>query len=160
MLDPMSIRLIAVCGPSDATPEVLANAEQIGKLLAQEGLGVVCGGSYGVMEAVCRGAASEGGLTVGLLPGDKPSDCNAYVTVPIATGLGEMRNALIIRCASGVIAIGGSSGTLSEIGFAMKLGKTVVGLHTYEILLGGVKVPGILHVATPEEAVEAVVQRL
>jgi uncharacterized protein (TIGR00725 family) len=94
---------------------------------------LVCGGLGGVMEAACRGARAEGGTTVGILPGLDRSAANPYVAVAIATGLGEARNALVVRAADCLIAVGGAYGTLSEIALALKAGKRVVGLRTWEI---------------------------
>ena len=94
---------------------------------------LVCGGRGGVMEAACRGAKSGGGTTVGILPGDRRSDANPHVDVALATGLGEARNALVVRAADALIAVGGEYGTLSEIALALKAGKPVVGLDTWDI---------------------------
>jgi len=89
----------------------------------------VCGGLGGVMAAAARGAQTNGGTTVGILPGDDPGDANTYISIPLATGLGEMRNFLIVRTVQALIAIGGGVGTLSEIALAQRIGKPVVGLH-------------------------------
>lgn len=125
--------LVAVAGPGAGTvgPHVLA--EQVGALLAMRGVGVVCGGLGGVMEAACRGARNNGGLTIGLLPGTDRSAANPFVEIAIPTGLGEARNVLVVRAAMAVIAIGGSYGTLSEIAFALKIGTPVVGLATWHL---------------------------
>jgi uncharacterized protein (TIGR00725 family) len=126
--------LVAIVGPGeDADTGCLAAAEETGFLLAEAGAVVVCGGLGGVMEAACRGAAAAGGLTIGLLPGRDRADANPYVTVALATGLGEMRNALLVRCADAVIGIGGSAGTLSEIALAQRTGVPVVWMHGWEI---------------------------
>ncbi len=121
--------IIAVIGGGSCTAEETALAEETGRLLAEEGAVVVCGGLGGVMEAVAKGAKANGGTTVGILPGADPAVANAYVDVPLATGLGEMRNFLIVRSAHALIAIGGGIGTLSEIALARRIGKPVVGLH-------------------------------
>ena len=107
----------------------------------------MCGGLGGVMEAVCAGARSVGGVTIGLLPGLDREAANRFVSVPIPTGLGELRNALVVRSADAVIAIGGGYGTLSEIAFALKTGKRVVGIGTFEL-------DGVEAVAGAQEAVE------
>jgi uncharacterized protein (TIGR00725 family) len=120
-------------GPGDASPYELAMAEAVGRLVAQRGAALVCGGLGGVMEAACRGARAEGGATIGILPGLDRSAANPYVQVAIATGLGEARNALVVRAADCLIAVGGAYGTLSEIALALKAGKRVVGLNTWEI---------------------------
>ncbi|MDQ4041618.1 MAG: TIGR00725 family protein [Actinomycetota bacterium] len=123
---------VAVLGPADTTADVLATAETVGRELARRGAVVVTGGRAGVMEAACRGAAEEGGLTVGILPGPDRSDANGYVKVGIPTGMGELRNGLVARAGDAVIAIDGGYGTLSEIGFALRIGRPVVGLSTWE----------------------------
>lgn len=125
--------VIAVCGTGFGSPETDELAEEVGSLLARAGAAIVCGGDTGVMEAACRGAKRSGGTTIGILPGDDRSAANRYVDVAIATGMGEMRNALIVRSADAVIAIGGGPGTLSEIAFALKIGRPVVGLRTWEL---------------------------
>lgn len=121
--------IIAVIGGSTATAAETALAEDTGRLLAGQGAVLVCGGLGGVMEAAARGAKANGGTTVGILPGADPALANAYIDVPLATGLGEMRNFLIVRSAHALIAIGGGVGTLSEIALAQRIGKPVVGLH-------------------------------
>jgi uncharacterized protein (TIGR00725 family) len=120
-------------GPGDASADEQAAAEEVGRLLARRGAVVVCGGLGGVMEAACRGAREEGGTAVGILPGSDRGAANRYVSVAIATGLGEARNALVVRAADALIAIGGAYGTLSEIALALKGGKRVIGLGTWEI---------------------------
>lgn len=121
---------VAVIGPGDATEEEARDAESVGALLAQHGAVVVCGGLGGVMEAACKGAALNGGRSVGILPGRDRSVGNAYASVALATGLGELRNGLVVGSADAVIAVGGSWGTLSEIALAMRTGKPT-------FLLGG-----------------------
>jgi uncharacterized protein (TIGR00725 family) len=138
-----------VVGPGEAGPEVVAAAESVGRELGARGAVVVCGGLGGAMEAACRGAKGAGGTTVGLLPGVDRGDANPYVDVAVPTGLGEARNALVVRAADALVAIGGGYGTLSEIGLALRAGKRVVGLATWEI-------EGIEPVSSPGEAVEAV----
>jgi uncharacterized protein (TIGR00725 family) len=121
-------------------------AEEVGRLLARRGAVVVCGGLGGVMEAACRGASREGGTTVGVLPGLDRGAANPFVSVAVATGLGEARNALVVRAADALIAVGGAYGTLSEIALALKAGKPVIGLGTWEI-------DGVERVEGPEAAV-------
>src|SRR4051794_10471282 len=129
---------IGLVGPGlDATPTDLAHAEEAGAAVAAAGAVLVCGGLGGVMEAACRGASARGGLTVGLLPGLDRSAANEHVAVAVPTGLGEARNALIVRAADAIIAIGGGPGTLSEIALALKRGIQVVGLWTWELSKGG-----------------------
>lgn len=126
-------RYVAVVGPGDATDAALQTAEAVGKLLAERDAVLVCGGLGGVMAAACRGAWAAGGVTVGILPGIDRAEANEWVTVAIPTGLGELRNGLVVRAADAVIAVGGAYGTLSEIALALKTGVPVVGLGTWEI---------------------------
>jgi len=105
------------------------------------------------MEAACRGAQAEGGTTVGILPGIDRREANAYVEIPIVTGLGEARNAIVIRTADAVIAVSGGYGTLSEIGFALKMGRPVVGLDTWELRQQGQSVGSVVRAGTPDQAV-------
>ena len=139
--------IIAVVGGSTCSPEQADLAEAVGRLLAERGAVLVCGGLGGVMEAAARGARSAGGLTIGILPGDDARAVNPFIDVPLATGMGEMRNALIVRVAHALIAIGGGWGTLSEIALAQRIGTPVVGLH--DAFATGVEIP---RVTTPEEA--------
>jgi uncharacterized protein (TIGR00725 family) len=138
---------VAVVGPGAASPEQEAVAEEVGRLLARGGAVVVCGGLGGVMEAACRGARSEGGTAVGILPGLDRGAANPFVSVAVPTGLGEARNALVVRAADALIAVGGAYGTLSEIALALKAGKPVIGLGTWEI-------DGVERVEGPEAAVK------
>jgi len=124
---------IAVVGAGRASAEELATAHAVGARLAERGAVVVCGGLGGVMEAACRGAKSAGGTTVGILPGLRRADANEWVDVAIPTGLGEARNALVVRAADALIAVGGEFGTLSEIALALKTGKRVVGIGTWDL---------------------------
>ncbi len=129
----MSDIFISVIGSSHCTAEEAVNAEAVGRELAKRGAVVVCGGLGGVMEAVCRGAAAEGGLTIGILPGDSPRDANRYVKIPIVTGLGYARNSIVVKSGQAVIAVGGSFGTLSEIAYAFQYQLSVIGLKTWAI---------------------------
>jgi uncharacterized protein (TIGR00725 family) len=138
-------RYVAVVGPGDATPAELAVSEELGAALASAGAVVVCGGLGGVMEAACRGAKSRRGLTVGLLPGLDRSAANGWVDVAIPTGMGELRNGLIVRAADAVVAVGGGAGTLSEIAFALKAGRPVIGIGTFTL-------DGVLVAGSAEEA--------
>ncbi|HYX82822.1 MAG TPA: TIGR00725 family protein [Gemmatimonadales bacterium] len=147
--------IIAVVGGGSCTEEETALAEQTGELLARQGAVVVCGGLGGVMEAVARGAKANGGMTVGILPGNDPSTANAYIDVPLATGLGEMRNFIIVRSAHALIAIGGGVGTLSEIALAQRIGKPVVGLH--DAFRNAVNIP---RVESASEAVRWALERV
>jgi uncharacterized protein (TIGR00725 family) len=133
---------LGVIGPRSASPRQAQVAESVGAGLAGLGLTVLCGGGAGVMEAVCRGAAEAGGLSVGLLPGDDWRAANPYVGVPVATGIGEARNALIARAALALVAIGGGLGTLSEVAFGLKFGRTVFGLEGAPAVEGVVMLDG------------------
>jgi uncharacterized protein (TIGR00725 family) len=136
---------VAVIGPGDEPTVVAA---EVGRLLAERGTVLVCGGRGGAMEAACRGAKEAGGLTVGILPGSDRSEANPFVDVVLPTGLGEARNALVVGTADVVIAVGGGFGTLSEIALALKAGKRVIGLGTWEI-------EGVTAAESPEAAVAA-----
>src|SRR5437588_5544227 len=142
----MAPAYVAVVGPGEPAAAELEHAEAIGRELARAGVVLVTGGLGGVMSAACRGAASAGGLTVGLLPGEDRKAANEWVTVALPTGLGELRNGLVVRAADAVIAVGGAYGTLSEIALALRSEVPVLGLGTWEI-------EGVEAVGSPEEAV-------
>ena len=146
--------MISVIGGEACGPEVLGVAERVGREIAQRGATLVCGWRGGVMEAACRGARAEGGTTVGILPGTTRDDANPYLTVAVATGLGEARNVLVVRAADAVIAVGGEFGTLSEIAFALKAGTPVVGLGTWELSRAGEPVEAIAGAPSPAAAVD------
>ncbi|MGQ9502928.1 MAG: TIGR00725 family protein [Anaerolineae bacterium] len=145
--------IIAVVGSALCSAHETALAEAVGRALAEAGATLICGGGSGVMEAACRGAKKADGLTIGVLPGFHASDANPFVDIPIVTGLGEARNVIIVRTARAVIAVGGEFGTLSEIAFALKLGRPVIGLETWELAKAGQPCPAIICAHTPEEAV-------
>ncbi|CAG1066088.1 pyrimidine/purine-5'-nucleotide nucleosidase [uncultured bacterium] len=125
--------LIAVIGSGLEDESLNALAFEVGALIAEAGFALVNGGLGGVMAASARGAKSKGGLTIGILPGLDASAANQYIDVPIPTGLGEMRNLLIVRSAAAAVAIGGGYGTLSEIALALKASKPVIGLRTWDL---------------------------
>lgn len=157
-MPPTQKKIIGLIGSSDINSGEELLAEKTGKLLAEKGFIIVCGGLGGVMEAGCRGAKSAGGLTIGILPSILKKDANPYIDIPIPTGIGEARNLIIIRAGSAVIAIGGGYGTLSEIAFALRLGVPVIGLKTWELdKISGEK-NQIIKAETPEEAVENAVK--
>ena len=145
---------MAVAGPGRAGAAETELAESVGSAIAARGAVLVCGGLGGVMEAACRGAAGSGGTTVGILPGLDRAQANPHVQVAIPTGLGEVRNALVVRAADALIAIAGEWGTLSEIALAMKTGKPVVGLGTWELARAGRPVEGVEQADAAEDAVE------
>ena len=142
----MPRRYVAVCGASDATPSQLEAAREVGRLLAKSGAIVINGGYGGVSGAASEGAASEGGMVVGLLSENDREGANANLTVSLPTGLGQGRNLLIVAAAESVIAIGRGWGTLSEIAHARRLGRSVLALDTWEV-------EGLEKVETPDEAV-------
>ncbi len=137
---------IAVVGGGDRSPAVERMAHRLGRLLAERGHILVCGGLGGVMEAACRGAKEAGGLTVGILPGER-EDANDWVDIAIATGMGHARNVIIVKSSDAVIALPGKHGTLSEIALALKVGKRVISLGSWQI-------PGTLPAETAEDAVK------
>ncbi len=145
---------IAVIGGAQASKRELGLAEEVGRELAQKGAALLCGGLGGVMEAACRGAASEGGVTIGILPGERRSSANKYVQFPIVTGIGYARNIAVVKSAQVVIAVDGNYGTLSEIGHALQSAIPVVGLGTWSLLKNGKPDSAIIPAQTAAEAVE------
>ncbi len=144
---------VAVIGGREATPEELDFARQVGELLARHGFLLYTGGGSGIMEAASRGAAEAGGTVIGILPEETMTDMNPYVQIPILTGLGNLRNGIIIRSVEAAVAVGGRFGTLSEIAFALAKEIPVVGFNTWEI-------PGVVPVSQPQEAVERLLAEL
>ena len=124
---------VAVVGPGEASEAVVAQAEAVGRLVAAKGGVVVCGGLGGAMAAACRGAKAAGGTTLGILPGADRLDANPWVDVAVATGMGEARNAVVVRTADVVVAVAGGYGTLSEIALALRLGRPVISLGSWEV---------------------------
>jgi len=139
--------IISVIGAGTCNNETYSIAEEIGKLIAQKGAILVTGGLGGVMEAASKGAIEAGGTTVGILPGFSKEDANKYVSIPITTGLSHARNIIIARSADAVIAVSGEYGTLSEIAVALKLGKPVIGIKTWE------NIEGLIEAESSQEAV-------
>lgn len=138
---------IAVIGGHVCSEEVAKIAEDVGREIAALGAILVCGGLTGVMESACRGAKSCGGKTIGILPGDDIKEANSYVDIPIVTGLGYMRNNLVVKNVELVIAINGKEGTLSEIAFALQMKKPILGIDTWDI-------PGVIKVKDAKEAIK------
>jgi uncharacterized protein (TIGR00725 family) len=151
---------VVVCGSGQATTEEVAWAEEVGRLIADAGAVLVCGGLGGVMDAAARGCEAGGGLSIGILPGEHRDPASPHLTVSIPTGLGEARNALVVRAADAVIAIGGEFGTLSEIALALKAGTPVVGLHTWDLAKAGSLVHAIVETQSPQEAVRAALEAI
>ena len=132
-------------------------AEEVGRLLAEAGAVVVCGGREGVMEAASRGAAQAGGEVIGIVPGSEIAEANPHCTHVVASGVGYARNLAVVGSGEAVIAVGGEWGTLSEIGHARALGRTVIALRSWE-LVGRDRMqgaPGVVVATTPAEAVAA-----
>ena len=125
--------IIAVIGTRKPSPEEGQLAQEVGREFAKNGITLICGGLGGVMEEACRGAYAEGGLTIGVIPGDDRRSANPHVRIPIVTGIGYARNVIIIRSAQAVIAVGGGYGTLTEIGYALDGKIPVIGLKTWKI---------------------------
>jgi len=146
-------KFIAVIGGGEPSPEEAKLAEEVGRELARQGVILVCGGLGGVMEAACRGASSEGGVTIGILPGDNPRTANPYVQIPIVTGIGYARNVAVVKSAQAVIAIGGSYGTLSEIAYARQSDIPVIGLNTWSLSRNGQLDKSIIPAQNAAEAV-------
>jgi uncharacterized protein (TIGR00725 family) len=152
-------RQVAVIGAGGASEdsETWRLAEEVGRRLGEAGVAVVCGGGNGVMAAVSRGAAAGGGDVIGVLPGSDLDGGNSDLTHVVATGIGHARNLAVVGSGEVVIAIGGEWGTLSEIGHARSIGRTVVALRSWA-LVGRDRMegaPGIVQAETPEEAVAA-----
>lgn len=137
---------IAVIGGGACDDEVAGKAYRIGRILAENGHIVLCGGLGGVMEAACRGAREAGGTTVGILPGER-AEANRHVSIAVATGMGHARNAILVKSADAVVALPGEHGTLSEIALALKMGRPVICLDAWEV-------PGVIRARSVEEVSE------
>lgn len=145
---------IGVIGAGHCSSRTSRLAEDVGREIARAGAVLVCGGLGGVMEAAARGAQREGGITVGILPGESFEDANPFIQIPVVTGLGHARNVLVVRSAQVLIAVKGGYGTLSEVALALKMGKPVVGLHSWDVS------KKIIMVETPQEAVKKALRLL
>ncbi len=139
---------IAVVGASSVDPRTRRLAREVGRELGTRGATLICGGLGGVMEGAAQGAYEAGAQTVGILPGYDRRAANRFIRVPIATGLGEARNLIVVASAQAVVALKGEGGTLSEIGFALKLGRPVVALDAWG------EIEGVHHAHSPPEAAE------
>ncbi len=146
-------KIIAVIGGGQPSAREAKLAEEVGCELARQGAILVCGGLGGVMEASCKGAQSEGGITIGILPGESRQAANPSVQIPIVTGMGHARNLAVVKSAQAVIAIGGSYGTLSEIGHALQSGIPIIGLNTWSLSKNGKQDNSIIPAQNPTEAV-------
>jgi len=145
---------IGVIGGSEVPPQTALISEEVGREIARRGAALVCGGMGGVMEAACKGAVAEGGLTIGILPGDNRNTANPYVKIPIVTGIGYARNVAVVRTSQAVIAIDGSYGTLTEIGYALQAGLPVIGLDTWALSINGQADNNIIIADSARDAVE------
>ena len=150
---PRGATIIGVIGGSQCDAEEAQLAEEVGEELARRHAVIICGGQGGVMEAACRGAKKAGGHTIGVLPGDSASQANAYVDVPIVTGMGVARNVVIVKSSRAIIAVDGEFGTLSEIAHALDLGVPVIGLDTWTLAKKGRLDRSIIVASGPKEAV-------
>lgn len=140
---------VSVVGAGEADGRLYEQAREVGRLVAERGGVVVCGGLFGVMEAAARGASEAGGVAIGILPDEDRGRANRYLSYSVATGSGHARNLAVVCSGDAVIAVGGEYGTLSEIGLAKKVGRPVVALSSWE--LGGHVIPA----SSAEEAVAA-----
>lgn len=148
-----SLHRIAIIGARDASLEGLNFAYKVGRLLAEQGILVYTGGAGGVMEAASKGATEAGGTAVGILKESDDSAANKYLSIPVMTGMGDLRNGIIIRSVQGAIAVEGAYGTLSEIAYALCDNKPVVGYKSWDI-------PGLISVTTPEEALSILLDKM
>jgi len=148
---------VAVIGASKATSEEARLAEEVGKELALRQVTLVCGGMGGVMEAACRGASLNGGLTIGILPGNSREEANPYVQIPIVSSIGFARNIMVVKSAQAVIAIGGAYGTLSEIAYALQIELPVIALNSWSMSQNGKSDSAVIKA---ENALEAVTKAL
>jgi uncharacterized protein (TIGR00725 family) len=146
---------ISVIGAAEGAPEILRDAEAVGRGIADAGAVLVCGGRTGVMEAASKGASEAGGTVVAVLPGVSPADANPYVNYAVATGIGQARNLAVVASGEAVIAVGGEWGTLSEIAYARKLGRSVVAIQSWTLRNRSGTDLGIFEADSPEEAVSA-----
>lgn len=154
ILDAGGLRLpVGVIGPNDASLSELAMAEAIGCAIAKLGLPLICGGRGGCMEAAAKGAAEAGGLVIGILPSSDWLSANRFVSVPVASGIGEARNAIIASACFALVAVGGGHGTLSEIALGLKMERLVITMPDAN------RVEGALECATVEEAIAAIAER-
>jgi uncharacterized protein (TIGR00725 family) len=151
---PKELTIIAVIGGSEISAEVYRIAEEVGREIARRKAALVCGGMGGVMEAACKGAIEEKGLTIGILPGDSRTQANPYVQIPIVSGMGYARNVAVVKSSQAVIAIDGSYGTLTEIGYALQAGIPVIGLATWSLALYGKADKSIILAKNPQDAVD------
>jgi uncharacterized protein (TIGR00725 family) len=152
--------IIAVIGGGSCNQEEARLAEEVGRELAKRGATLVCGGLGGIMEAACKGVSAEGGITIGILPGDDRKSANPYVQIPIVTNMGHARNVAVVKSGQAVIAVGGNYGTLSEISHALQSGIPVIGLNTWSIARRGKEDKAIVRAKSAAEAVDKAMQTI
>jgi uncharacterized protein (TIGR00725 family) len=153
-------RIVSIIGGANCSQEEYGIAQEIGSILAEQGIVIVCGGRGGVMEAVCRGAQESGGLTIGILPSHDPNSGNRYLNIALPTGLGQNRNFLVAQAGEVVIAVGGGYGTLSEIAIALKSGRKVVGVGSWTAVDKSQKAVKITTATTAREAATIALEML
>ena len=149
----MKTHIIGISGGSKIDKRTANLSLEVGREVARNGAILVCGGLGGVMEYAAKGAKEEGGITIGILPGNSRETANPYIDIPIVTGIGTARNIILVKTAECIIAIDGKYGTLTEIAYALSLGIPLIGLKTWDI-------EGIVKARNPKEAVELALQRL
>lgn len=145
-----SAKYVGVIGGGECTDSTYKTAQSLGFEIGKKGWILVCGGLGGVMEAAAKGCAEAGGMTLGILPGSQRNSANPYIRIALPIGLGEGRNLLVVRTSDVLVSIGGGYGTLSEIALALKAGKPVIGLETWE------HIQGIQYVSHPDEVIEKI----
>jgi uncharacterized protein (TIGR00725 family) len=150
---PKELIFIGVIGGSAVPKATYRLAEEVGQEIARRGAVLVCGGMQGVMEAACKGASEAGGLTIGILPGDSRLQANRYVQIPIVSGIGYARNVAVVKSSQAVIAVDGSYGTLTEIGYALQAGIPVIGLGTWSLTIKGKEDKNIVPAKNAKDAV-------
>lgn len=153
-------KYIAVIGSGQCGDDIREKAYRVGKAIAEAGVVLICGGLGGVMDSAAEGAKAAGGLTVGILPDHNRIGASRFLDVSIPSGIGEMRNALVVRSADALVAVCGEFGTLAEIGFALKTGKPVVGLDTWQLTNHSGKNHEIIVADSPEKAVELAIEAI
>ncbi|PTE19849.1 DNA-binding protein [Cereibacter changlensis JA139] len=145
---------VAVIGPREATARQLDTAELLGREMARHGLQLLSGGKSGVMEAVSRGNLAAGGLPVGLIPDDEWHEANDFVAIPLASGIGPARNAIIARAGLALVAVGGGVGTISEMALGIQFGRLVLALDDAP------EVPQVIRLSSVAEALDAIAGRI
>lgn len=148
------LKTIAVFGGSRCSEQEYEISRAMGQILARENIAIICGGGSGIMEAVCRGAREEEGLTIGILPGNDPSEANDFIKIPIATGMGIARNSIIVRSAPVCLALFGAYGTLSEIAYGLQLGKPVVCMGRWS------EIEGVIPATNLQQAIREIQNRI